>query len=321
MIPQVCESPVLNIAKRGPCTRTIAPAVPAEPPPSCPSRFSPQQCAAPEASSTQLWKPPTDTERAAPTSSTPLGTGARAAAAQHAKLVISMSPVGYWRFGETAGAVAYDESGNWRNGTYTGGVTLDQPGAMKGDRSALFDGVTGHVALGVDLSQWLGGTASLSVWIRTLEPGHDTEWMAPGITGVENSGDSNDVFWGWIDSQGRIGVRPGGKAGAKSVSAINDGEWRHVVMTRSVATGRCEVYVDGELEHAFDSPDVNVKTTPFSTLGRIHDTAGTHGQFSGRLDELAIFDYVVTPEEARAIFDAGAPDGPRVVVWREVGRD
>ena len=34
-------------------------------------------------------------------------------------------------------------------------------------------------------------------------------YKSPGITGVEQAGLDNDVFWGWIDDTGRIGVMAG----------------------------------------------------------------------------------------------------------------
>ena len=50
-------------------------------------------------------------------------------------LVMSHSPLGYWRLGETSGTTAADSSGNGRNGTYTGTYTLNRPSLIPSDTS------------------------------------------------------------------------------------------------------------------------------------------------------------------------------------------
>ena len=76
--------------------------------------------------------------------------------------------------------------------------------------------------------------------------------------------------------------------------------WHHVALTRNHQTGRVEVYVDGALGGAATS-DLGVKTTPFRTVGRIDDTAGTPAYFAGALDHLEVFDRVLTADEVRAL--------------------
>jgi MSHA biogenesis protein MshQ len=117
---------------------------------------------------------------------------------------------------------------------------------------------------------------------------------------VESAGDGNDIFWGWLDATGRIGIQAGNTAGAKSANPINDGQWRHVALTRDAATGRVEVYVDGQPSGSATS-DVGVKTTAFRTVGRIDDTGGTPTYFQGAVDDLLIFNRVLTADEVRAL--------------------
>ncbi len=69
-----------------------------------------------------------------------------------------------------------------------------------------------HVLLNQSLSGVLGGTATLATWIRTNQIGNNTFWQAPGITGVEQGGGADDIFWGWIDGSGRIGMGAGNGA-------------------------------------------------------------------------------------------------------------
>lgn len=54
-------------------------------------------------------------------------------ASSYYDLVMSHSPLGYWRLGETSGTTAADISGNGRNGTYTGTYTLNRPSLIPSD--------------------------------------------------------------------------------------------------------------------------------------------------------------------------------------------
>ena len=58
-----------------------------------------------------------------------------------------------------------------------------------------FDGINDFVSLGTPLSSWLEAARLLTAWIRTAQVGDNTVWLAPGLTGVEQSTALNDVFW------------------------------------------------------------------------------------------------------------------------------
>src|SRR4051812_1334419 len=51
----------------------------------------------------------------------------------YSSAVLALSPIAYYRLGESSGTTAADSSGNGLNGTYNGGVTLGQPGGIFGD--------------------------------------------------------------------------------------------------------------------------------------------------------------------------------------------
>jgi hypothetical protein len=84
----------------------------------------------------------------------------------YADAVLTDSPIGYWRLGETSGNVAADSSPNGLAGTYTGGVTLGVGGAINGDpnTAARFDGTNDLVSMGDPASGRLDfGTADFTV--------------------------------------------------------------------------------------------------------------------------------------------------------------
>ncbi|MEX2321818.1 MAG: LamG-like jellyroll fold domain-containing protein, partial [Saccharospirillum sp.] len=137
---------------------------------------------------------------------------------------------------------ALDSSGNDRHGTPAGFSQTVDPGQIcnAGRLNGSIDYITVE-----DLSV-LQGTSSLSFWIRTTDTGNDIGWQAPAIAGVEQSGGADDIFWGWIDASGHIGITKGNDFDAtKSDTAINDGTFRHVVLTRDASDGSYQIFIDG----------------------------------------------------------------------------
>lgn len=196
---------------------------------------------------------------------------------------------------------AFDES-EW-NGT--SGEVVDSTGGMDGTafngtdtiaagkicRAGSFDGVDDYIEV-ANLSDSLNGTASLVFWIRTTQVGNDISWQAPGIAGYEVAGGTDDIFWGWLDATGHIGLGTGDMYGARSTTVVNDGSWHHVVLTRNAVNGAYTIYVDGTLERSGTLAS-GVVGSSYSSFGRVEDSAGTPLHFSGDLDEVYIFDGVI----------------------------
>jgi hypothetical protein len=207
--------------------------------------------------------------------------------------------VGSYAFSEGAGTTTADASASGNTGTLTGGVTWTA-GRTGAGTALQFNGTNGFVNLAQNANQWLGGTGTAAFWIRTTQTGNNTMWMAPGVLGVESAGGGNDIFWGWLDATGRIGMQAGNTAGAKSTAPINDGQWHHIALTRNATTGLVQVYVDGVLSGSATS-EVGTKTTTFRSLGRIEDTGGTPAWFAGSLDDVRLFNRVLTAQEIQSL--------------------
>ena len=207
--------------------------------------------------------------------------------------------VSYWKMNEASGIIAADSIGSntaTSNGTTTAGVA----GKLGNARS--FNGSTGYLSTAQNLNSWLGGTASVSFWIKTNQVGKDIFWQAPGVTGVE-SGDTNDVRWGWIDTAGKIHIDAGNGTTATSPKAVNDNLWHHVVLTRNSTSGQVQVYLDNSTA-ATGTSDIGTKTTSFSSIGRI--PGSTAGFFNGSLDEFGIWNRVLSASEVSVLFNSNA---------------
>ena len=217
-------------------------------------------------------------------------------------IVTNGDPVRSYYFDEsgwdgTAGEVVDEVSA--ANGTAVNGA--DTISAGVNCRAGSFDGVDDYVEMS-NLSDVLNGTASLAFWIRTTQAGNDVSWLAPGVTGVEDNGGTNDIFWGWLDASGHIGIGTGNTYTAKSTTLINDGDWHHVVLTRNSSSGAYTVYIDGVLERSGTLATGTIGNSYFS-IGRVETTSGTPIYFAGNLDELYVYDSVINAAKITELYN------------------
>jgi len=215
----------------------------------------------------------------------------------------------------------FDEGPDWHDSAFqsvcTNAVALDLVGGANATlqnmgpsnwvsgrqfTGLVFDGVNEHLVVGTNLASTLGSSASLSFWLRTTQTGAVSAASAPGVTGVAGGG---GVQWGWLDDAGRIGLSVDNTLVVRSTDPVNDGKWHHVVLTRDSAVGSGQVYVDGILSSsAVGLP--GPRAAAFSSFARIEYTSNqTH--FSGRLDQVHIFNRVVSGSEVATLRANHAP--------------
>lgn len=247
-------------------------------------------------------------------------------------VVGACAPTGYWNFDEGTGIMAADSVGGNTGTLMEDSIVAPQvptitPTAANGpawiaDGAVLgalrFDGVNDYVTLAASLHTALGDTSSLSFWIRTRGEG-SLPVRAPGITGVivgdpamglpPNGFRTNaqDIFWGYVDENGRLGLvsgvtndagvspaptPPNAQPGALTANPVNDGQWHHVAMTRDATSGDVRIYIDGVLSDEALAADMGVKTTAFFDLARITGSLGTSQMplyLLGDLDEVRVY--------------------------------
>lgn len=156
------------------------------------------------------------------------------------------------------------------------------------------------IRLPIDLSKTLGGTSTFSAWVRTIQPGGPNPSVSPGITGVENTLNGDDIFVGWLNASGQISMRAGlGGGVATSVSPANDNTWRHVTFQRDHLSGTITLYINGVFNHSIVS-DPGLKTTSFNQFGLIDRTAGLPVDFNGQLDEIRLSGSVTSADRVKA---------------------
>jgi len=157
---------------------------------------------------------------------------------------------------------------------------------------------TGVLLANANTATVLGGSASLSFHIKTTQRGSAIASKAPGIFGREHTNGASDLFWGWIDHDGRLRLSVGDASpknpGLRSARAVNDGRWHFVVLTRDATSGAQTMAVDGERVGGSGPAGVLDAAAKPQMLGQIQGSADF---FRGSLADVRIYDRALADAE------------------------
>ena len=216
----------------------------------------------------------------------------------------------HWAFDETTGLTTADSVGG-NNGTWQegGGTGLSWVPGKIGNAADLNNGTAGRVNnfnVGT-LSSLTGSSAiSISVWLQT-------DAASSPYRGILSSrSDSSSSSWAFANEGAHIDFHTSGAGNQlDSADVLTVGPWFHVVATWDNSTGVRNIYIDGALSttNTFTG-GVNFGGDGTWLIGS--DDCCSDRDFDGRLDDLAVFDNVVSASEAAAIF-AGGNAGLNVV--------
>jgi hypothetical protein len=255
---------------------------------------------------------------------------------RYVRTVLSDRPMGYWRFEEETpadSAPATDASGHRHDGRYRGNVSSTQGVPGIGGRAARFDGTSGMVCVPHHADFSLR-SISVELWLRTEEEWNHTYW--PGDA-VLISKDVPGVSTDWCiiggsriegRNEGRVIVGVGTSSGPdkmlQSMPKLNNGAWHHVVWTRD-RSGMNRLYIDGVFAGSIQDGGGSINNPMDIGIGgslqsavsnRSGDPVDVKGRplndrsyLCGELDEMAIYDHVLSPQRILAHYRAGT-SGP-----------
>ena len=217
---------------------------------------------------------------------------------EYAQKVLEMKPLAYWNMNEIAGEKVSDVTGHDHHGHFEDGVALYLNGPhSKGladsghvNRSAHFAGGRMKASVGVS-----GSNQSVSLWFWNGMP---TD--ARPISGhlFETPAGDTIAIGGVGNSPGKLIVGQGDQAMLVGKSQISNRSWNHLAFVRQ--GGKVMVYLNGQLEV---EGELNA-TVAQATEKAIYIGGRENGQtsFEGKLDEVAIFDRVLTAQEVSQQF-------------------
>jgi len=217
----------------------------------------------------------------------------------------------WWSFAEGAGVLTYDGSGNQADGTMTNMASDDWltgqtgcPQLVEGYNRKLYFSGDDYVDCGNNSSlNFTTSNFSISCWVYI----HDLTDV--GYI-VRRGGWGSNGWYTYLDSSGRVQIYTNDSGQGdphtqtqSNSSVITANTWHHVVWVRNGATG--VIYVDGTDETASGDSMID----PATSTNTCYIGSATN-YISGIVDEVIVYDTVVTSSQAAALHATDANGGP-----------
>ena len=194
--------------------------------------------------------------------------------------------VGWWKFDETEGNIAYDSSGNGNDGNLTNGPTWTE-GKIGGALS--FDDVDDYV----DLGNILPASYTKVVWVYKKVSGLGNILSFGGVHALFVNHDSYLNVWHNID--GVIHTR-------NSFKTCELNQWIHLAVTYNHVGQNVKMFLDGEFVFGTENfPSVGSNQGLFA--GRFGSGVDPH--YGGLLDDIRIYDRALSTVEVKALYELG----------------
>jgi hypothetical protein len=230
------------------------------------------------------------------------------AGAAYSDVVLADGPDSYFRLDDATSTMVNATA--QPDGTHVGDPVLGLPGALTTETPNLGIAYSDPDADRSDFSVTTYDAFSLEFFVITTQtpPGAGaTQWYSGfGLVDGEVSGAQNDAGVAMI-RDGHVGFGLGNPdTTIESTTAINDGDWHHVVAT-SDGAGNMKLYVDGVQEaSATSAPNADRTNTGFH-IGSILTPLGSSGQLAGGMDEVAFYRQALDQATVTEHFNAGLP--------------
>lgn len=247
-----------------------------------------------------------------------------AAQGAYVDVVDGLSPLGYWRLGESSGGTATDRAGSY-NGAYSGGVSLGEPGALSGDSDTAvdFDGFDDVIEIGPSADLLLTGNLSVSLWFNadSFPTGASSEPLFTLTADAATSGTAKLAELA-IDKNGDlVYTHEYGNQGSNDETHTFDtanlsfDTWYNLALIRDASAKDVYLYKDNSLLDTFsytDQPEGYTEATLY-----IGGYLGS--SFDGSMDEFAVFSSILTSQDVADIYNAATVPEPATVCLLGLG--
>ena len=224
---------------------------------------------------------------------------------QSIQSALGAEAVGMWGFDEGPGnTIAKDSSGYGNDGTINGDVTYTSEtphkvvGEGAGKYALSFDGVNDYVDCGNAASLNITENLTVEAWVKQADNGKEN-----CIIKKASSFSSNHAYWlesGYPVGNGVLftimGGSPPERSDASVMSGVTPGVWHHFVGTYQFVTDGTsimKIYVDGVLKDT----NSTARGPIYISNQEVRIGAGVEYPFQGLIDEVRIYNRVLTPTE------------------------
>jgi hypothetical protein len=228
--------------------------------------------------------------------------------------VLADNPKAFWKLDESEGTQMADSSGNGRHGIYDNGLLGQDPLVFGDGNSVEFPNV------GDNRGRWTGeglpegAPCTLEAWVQTTR---DT-LLVKTIIAVQRDATLSSVLWFQIapaaqgSPNGELVIYFGIGSAPKfrGHTRIDDNRPHHVVCTIDGTTASdIQLYVDGVIQtktlHSGSTPAGPWTHDLAWTVGNIIDSGSGEWGFDGLVDEVAVYDYILSADRIAAHYEAG----------------
>lgn len=223
----------------------------------------------------------------------------------YASVVLSDSPVAYFRLDESSGttmACQVDPTNN--NGTYSGSPSLGVSGAVFPGTGVNFATTSKYATIPAVSALHPSSTSfSIELWFKfqAFATGMRMIDFGPNDYTIATNGTNSFLAFS----------RNNGVGGADSIAWINNAPndtttWHHLVATKSSdAAGGGKLYIDGvEVSSYGGQPPITITPNTSATITVAKSQDAASGYFNGMLDEIAIYNTVLSPARILAHYNA-----------------
>jgi hypothetical protein len=214
-----------------------------------------------------------------------------------------------WEFNENTGSFTADSSGHGNNGTFHGSVAWSSPG--RSGACITMNGSDGYIDCGNNPSTNLVGDMAFSAWVKMNSGYYDQK------IGGNQSGTGGGYKLCIYNSKAEFEVRD-----ARNYAHLNRdvgggtilvmGAWYHILGVYSESGHWIKTYVNGKLDRTLqgNGTGTGLNDVPINALG---STTGSFVMgkepwsglyyFNGYMDDIRIWNRVLTDQEAKALYD------------------
>ena len=221
-------------------------------------------------------------------------------------------PVGWWKFDESSGTTAADSSGSGNTGSLINGPvwTSGQIG-----NALSFDGSNDVVNAGSSASLDDLPALTLSAWINPATATYGPQ----GLIATKGHGNIELLYEGWVAAfntanptslEFRVKYSTTDLQIRVPSNSATMNEWQHIAITwdGSANAAGVKIYKNGsELTYTLQQNGVGTRVSDSTRDFRIGDNAYANSPFKGMLDDIRIYNRVLSASEIQSVYNAGAP--------------
>ncbi len=151
----------------------------------------------------------------------------------------------------------------------------------------------------VSIPQLVSEDFTIAFWVNTSDSGDTGQWwVGKGMVDSEKAGAHDDFGITLTDSEVAFGIGNPDLT-ITSTTAINNGLWHHVALTRNNTTGEFKIFINGSQQAAAIGPTGPRDGQPRHLVGSMDTSSGKY--LNGLIDELYFFDFILSHEQIQLL--------------------